>query len=373
MNKLPDTEVRVVSLKYKNTDKDMSGWLPIRPYLVSVKYSARLGYAPDLLKGLSEWKADIGHSHGLWLYPSMAHKKWADSANRPYVISVHGMLDPWALKNSSIKKWIVSTLFERSHLHGAALIHATNKFEARAIRDYGLTNPICIVPNGIRLPDDTLAVPPEWLRDIKKSAKVLLYLGRVHPKKGLENLLQALKTVHKRNVAGASEWIVIMAGWHQGNYESKLKELVRDLGLDGRVFIVGPQYGDSKHALYQQADAFILPSFSEGLPMVVLEAWSYRLPVLMTPQCNLPEGFKAKAAIRIDPSETAIATGLEQLFGMPKSEMNCMGEHGKKLVQDRFDWAQIGKDMRSVYEWIISGKKPPEDVITYATGQDVVL
>jgi poly(glycerol-phosphate) alpha-glucosyltransferase len=373
INQLPDTEVRVVSLKYKYTYEDISEWLPIRPSIVPIKYSDKLGYAPDLLKVLSEWKADIGHSHGLWMYLSIAHKKWANSTNKPYIISVHGMLDPWALQNSSLKKWIAARLFERNHLSGASCIHATTKFEAKAIRDYGLSNPICVIPNGVNLPGEKSPALPTWLSEIKKNAKVLLYLGRLHPKKGLENLLHALKAAHKYKKANEDDWRLIIAGWHQGNYDKKLKGLVRDLGLAGKVFIVGPQYGDSKQALYHNADAFILPSFSEGLPTVILEAWSYRLPVLMTPQCNLPEGFEAKAAIEILPTVDGIATGLEQLFAMPESELHSMGEGGRKLVHDRFDWARIGRDMRSIYEWIVSGGKPPKDVVTYSAGQDVAL
>lgn len=370
---LHDTEVRVIGLKYKGNNEDLSAWLPIRPCLVPIKFSQKIGYAPDLLNALSEWKADIGHCHGLWMYTSIAHKKWAESTNKPYLISLHGMLDQWALQNSRLKKRIAAALYEHSHLHGASCIHATTEFEARAIRDYGLSNPICVIPNGVVFPDGATPPLPGWLRVINSNARVLLYLSRLHPKKGLEHLLYALRTVLKRKVAGADDWVVIIAGWQQGGYDKKIKRLVSELNLTEKVFIVGPQYGDSKQALYHYSDAFILPSFSEGLPTVVLEAWSYRLPVLMTPQCNLPEGFKAKAAIKIYPTETGIATGLEQLFSMSESELQSMGDTGKRLVQDRFDWSRIGRDMRSVYEWIVSGGKPPEDVITYSAGQNVVL
>ncbi|MEW6600879.1 MAG: glycosyltransferase, partial [Nitrospirota bacterium] len=191
MSQLRDTDVRVVSLRYKSRNDDLNVWLPIRPTLVQIKYSERLGYAPDLLKVLGEWKADVGHSHGLWMYPSIAHKKWADATKTPYVISLHGMLDPWALQYSYLKKWIAAGLFERDHLRGAACIHATTRFEAKAIRDYGLINPICVIPNGINLPDESSFPLPDWLGWIKANAKILLYLGRLHPKKGLENLLRA--------------------------------------------------------------------------------------------------------------------------------------------------------------------------------------
>ena len=98
--------------------------------------------------------------------------------------------------------------------------------------------------------------------------------------------------------------------------------------------------------------------------MVVLEAWAYGLPVLMTSQCNLPEGFDADAAIRIDPEAQAIARGLEKLFSMSNSDRKAMGAKGRKLVGERFAWPQIAVDMKAVYEWVLGGGQPPSCVIT---------
>lgn len=124
---------------------------------------------------------------------------------------------------------------------------------------------------------------------------MLHYLGRLHPKKGLLKLVGARASVpfstHK-------EWLPVIAGWHQAGHETEVKCLARGLGVEMSVRFVGPQYGDDKEATLVRADAFVLPSFSEGLPVAVFEAWPWALPVLMTPQCNLPEGFAARPAVR---------------------------------------------------------------------------
>jgi glycosyltransferase involved in cell wall biosynthesis len=130
------------------------------------------------------------------------------------------------------------------------------------------------------------------------------------------------------------------------------------------VLFLGPQFGDDKAACYRNCDAFILPSLSEGLPMVVLEAWAYGKPVLMTPQCNLPEGFAANAAIRIETSVESIEQGLRELFLTPDSALRGTGERGRALVAGKFTWPKVAAEMKSVYAWALGGGPKPGCVET---------
>ena len=191
--------------------------------------------------------------------------------------------------------------------------------------------------------------------------KVLLYLGRLHPKKGLPALLQAWAET-KRSTR--EDWTLAIAGWDQGNHERQLAGLIADLAIDDTVLLIGPQFDKSKDACFRLADGFILPSVSEGLPMVVLEAWSYGLPVIMTPECNLPEGFQADAAMRIETPKESIRCGLERFFRLPEKERQRMGNNGLELVKQRYSWASAAKQMRSVYEWAIRGGPTPNCVVT---------
>lgn len=153
-------------------------------------------------------------------------------------------------------------------------------------------------------------------------------------------------------------WHLVVAGWVQGRHGQELRRLCADLGLARTVHFVGPQFGLSKAASFRRADAFILPSFSEGLPLAVLEAWSYALPVVMTRECNLPEGFETGAAIPVEVTTRSIAEGLRRLFRMADGERRAMGYRGRHLVARRHDWSVIAARMSSVYEWLLGGLVP---------------
>jgi len=344
------------------------------------------------------------------MYPSVAIRKWSEKTGKPYVVTPNGMLEPWALQNSAWKKKIAGALYERRCLQSASCLQANTEKELRDFRAYGLKTPIAIIPNGIELPEVGGRRPEGGgqrseagdqrleVRDQKSGIRqqttgnrprVLLFLGRLHPKKGLANALRAWGGRHAaagmRHEADGmrheDEWQFVIAGWDQGGHEAELKRLCVELGLtyeeapvsefltrnheqgtknhSSSVLFVGPAFGEQKDALLRSASAFILPSFSEGLPMSVLEAWSYRLPVLMTDHCNLPEGFAADAAIHIGTDPESIAEGLRQLFRSPPSDLRSLGENGRALVERQFTWPQVAAQMKEVYEWVLGGGEVP--------------
>jgi poly(glycerol-phosphate) alpha-glucosyltransferase len=293
------------------------------------------------------------------MYPSMAVSHLARARSVPYVVSLHGMLDPWAVSNSHWKKVLAQAVYEGKHLRGASCLRALSEAEAHAIRAFGLKNPICIVPNGIHLPPDEPSGRPAWRERVPRGRKVLLYLGRIHPKKGLRYLLEAWARLAMDKAALVDEWHLVIAGWDQGGHERMLKALATRLGITDSVAFVGAQFGEDRGATYAQADAFILPSLGEGMPMVVLEAWSYRLPVVMTPQCNLAEGFEAGAAIRVDPAVDSLTVGLEALFTLSEGDTARMAAHGRKLAEERFSWSKVGAEMGGVYDWVLGGGSAP--------------
>ena len=306
----------------------------------------------------------VVHLHALWMHNSIVIQEWARRWKRPYLITANGMLEPWAIRNANWKKRVALAFYERGCLNGAACIQVNSEAEYQSVRTFGLRNPICIIPNGIDLPeadnenleDREDGLP--WKKLAPPGRRVILYLGRLHPKKGLANLLKAWAQV-KGATSWHSEWTLAIAGWSQAGHQRELQKLACELQLNSSVVFVGPRFGLAKSACYRNCDAFILPSFSEGLPMAVLEAWSYGRPVLMTRECNLPEGFVADAALQIEPNVKSIAAGLQTLFEMSPSERRTMGQSGLALVQSRFTWPKIADDMRSVYSWIVGcGPKP---------------
>jgi len=354
---LPSVKVSVLGLEDDHTQKDLPLWGTVRVQAYRVVGPRAFGYAPGLKSALLQENPDLIHVHGLWMYPSVASLYWSRRSRRPYLISPHGMLDPWALRNSAWKKRLAAGLYEQRHLSSATCLHALCDHEAQAIREYGLRNPIAVIPNGVDLPLGRVAAPPPWESLLRENAKVLLYLGRLHPKKGLPNLLRAWAEVQAE--PGAKAWHLIVAGWDEGGHQRKLRSLGAELGLSRSLHIVGPQFGQDKWASFARASAFILPSFSEGLPIAVLEAWAYGLPVIMTPQCNLPEGFQKGAAIPVDPSVQGITAGLRELFRMSDADRHHMGERGRQLVQQQFTWPTVVAQFKEVYEWMLGGHSKP--------------
>jgi glycosyltransferase involved in cell wall biosynthesis len=239
-------------------------------------------------------------------------------------------------------------------LRGAACLRALSEAEALSIRGYGLCNPICVIPNGVDLPDLRESNAKTQLAN----PKTLLYLGRLHPKKNISNLIRAWSETFKSQRGGGDRWVLAIAGLDQGGYEAQLRQLTTDLGLLTSVIFLGPQFGADKSECYHACDACILPSLSEGLPMAVLEAWAHAKPVLMTPECNLPEGFEGNAALRIGKAAEEIAAGLRQLVEMSDNDRAAMGTRGRTLVAKSFSWPRIGQQMRAVYEWVLGAEMP---------------
>ena len=360
LEKKHDVRVDVLSVEDEFATADRPLWDPLRVHLARPKL-ATFRYAPELSQSLSAADPDLVHTHGLWTYLSIATLRWSQKRTKPYVISPHGMLDPWALRNSQWKKRIASFLFERRHLKGAACLHAINRPEAAAMRNFGLKNPICVIPNGVEIPDLTSKLqPPEWGNEFERDRRVLLYLGRLHPKKGLSTLLRSWREAVSKN----GDWILVIAGWDQSGHRSELEQLVAQLGISDSVKFVGPLFGGQRDAAYQSANAFVLPSLSEGQPLAVLEAWSHALPVIMTRECNLGEGFEVGAAVRMEPTIASGTDALETLFSLGDAALREMGMCGKRLVASSFSWPQIAAEMFSVYQWVTGAGPTPSSLFT---------
>jgi len=350
-------DVRVFGVDDAYSSEDRNKWGQTQVTALPTVGPRAFGFQRGLMKALSACRPDLLHVHGLWMYPSMAAVRWA-TGTRPYLVSPHGMLDSWAVRNSGWKKRLAGLLYENAHLNAAACLHALCASEYESIRAYGLRNPVAIIPNGVDLLSETYDWrQPEWRNLLPGNSQVLLFIGRIHPKKGLNHLLNAWARAKQESSSVAKPWRLVIAGWEEGEHQKELEQLSVTLGLGESIHFVGPQFDQQKQASLIRADAFILPSLSEGLPMAVLEAWSHRLPVLMTPQCNLPEGFAKQAAIDMSPEAASIAVALRKLFDMTELERRTMGDKGRRLVEERFTWPTVAASMRSVYSWVL-GRGP---------------
>jgi poly(glycerol-phosphate) alpha-glucosyltransferase len=322
---------------------------------------ARLSYAPALVAGLRDSNPDLVHLHGIWMAVSAINHRWHLKHGKPYLISAQGMLNRWALQHQHWKKRIAGLLYENRNLRDAACLHATSAQEVEDYRKYGLRNPIAVIPNAVDIPmgPNGNAVAP-WVDAAPPGSRVLRFIGRLHPKKGLLELLEGWK--HARG--NRRGWKLVIAGWDEVGHRAELERRIMELQLSNEVTLIGPQFGESKAACLANADAFILPSHSEGLPMAVLEVWAHGLPTIITPECNLPIGFDAGAAIRIAPEPTSISAGLETLFAMSDEERTAMGIQGRQLVEASFTWPAIAEQMLGTYRWMLGQGPKPGCVVT---------
>jgi len=363
----PGIVVDVVALRDEFSEVDAARWLPLKPRVAEVWGPRGFGYSAGLMD-LMDREADLAYCAALWRYPAWAAMRWQNRTSKPLVVAPHGSLDAWALQNSRWKKKIASVLFKTKQLKQATCFRALCQAEADAIRAYGLTQRVEIVPNGVELPEGLTTEDTESAEGKKR----LLFLGRIHPKKGLAGLLRAWANLKgEMGKAKWGEWQLVIAGWDQGGHEGELIELCSAMGLtvvqrskhvpcsataqEADVVFWGPAFGEEKEALLRSGAAFVLPSFSEGLPMSVLEAWAYGLAVVMTPECNLPEGFASGSALEIRNSEMGNAKweGLRVLLDMSDSDRIEMGRRGRRLVEERFTWPKVAAQMRMLYKELL--------------------
>jgi glycosyltransferase involved in cell wall biosynthesis len=334
----------ILAIEDRASNEDRSSWGVQSLDFVKRSAVGPFGSSWAIRKHVAHIAPDIVHLHGIWGPASLAARYICSQKSKPViVISPHGMLEPWALQRSRLKKSIAWNVWMRSLIAQTDCFHALCDEEADSIRKFSKGVPIVVIPNGVNAPD---SVP-----DFAGRRKEILFLGRLHVKKGLSSLLSAWASLSDIRDDG---WRLIIAGWDDGGFEATLRAESARLGLDQSVVFYGPAYGAAKADLLGKCSVFVLPSSSEGLPMSVLEAWSFGMPVLMTRECHLREGFDAKAAISIESDAPSIADGLNLLVTqMSRSERCSMGARGRELIETRFSWGRIGREMADAYDAII--------------------
>ena len=267
----------------------------------------------------------------------------------PLVISPHGMLSPGALEISKQKKQLARPILEEPHFKAAHVIHALTRDEQKEIKDFGVRKPIAIIPNGVEIPDSSATRPAN-------QKKTLLFLGRLHPKKGLDQFIESW------GVVAPSDWVFKISGPGETEYVSKLQASIERLGIQDSVSISGPVYDKDKAEAFSTSHAFVLPSKSEGQPVAALEAWSYGLPILKTRECNLTEGFDLRAAKELSLNPEDQIRDLSSFLKFSDPDLDEMGKRGRDLVGRKFAWNKIGQSYESLYRWTI-GEVPPPDFL----------
>ncbi|MCJ7544035.1 MAG: glycosyltransferase [Phycisphaerae bacterium] len=311
--------------------------------------------------------ADIIHSDGTWIGMCKAAADVSRQLGIPQVISLRGELAPVCLRMKAWKKAIARCWYADRNLRRAACLHALTEQEAADVRAYGLANPVAVIPNGIDLESfDAMPSPDragqQWPQLAGK--RVVLYVGRIHPIKGLEHLVRAWCRVAAR----FDDWHLVIAGPDEVGQRASLKAILRQGQAATRATFVGPAYNEDKRSLLAAAEVFVLPSLSEGFSMSLLEALACRLPAVFTPGCSFPQAAQAGAGLLAEPTAEAVETALADLMSLSQDQRRQMGQRGRKLVEEKYSWDHVAGQMAAVYRWLVGRGPVPAWVISEGKG-----
>ena len=334
-----------VEVWYFQHEEPLKKWLPFLSYL---SQSIGFLYAPRMAETLRRLvpRVDLVNTHMPFAYPTYAGARAARHARRPLFYHQRGVFDPERLRFRSLKKNLYIRLIERPIMRQATTLVALTEAEVASYRALGVDTPCRVVPNGVDVRKyRTVAVsPPSVLRGIAPDAPVILFLGRLHPIKGVDRLVEAFSRV----VAAFPEAVLVMAGPDEWGLVRRFREDVGGTGLGLRVVFPGMVSGEEKLDLLARANLFCLPSDGEGFSVAVLEALASATAVLLSPGCHFPEVEAAGAGRVVAPTPTALADALGDLLS-DRIRLRAMGERGRDLVATRYSWDAVVDRLEEVY------------------------
>lgn len=312
-----------------------------------------IGFSMDFARTLSRRirEFDVVHVHAVWNFTTWWAMRVATRNGVPCMVAPQGSLEPWAFRYGHPLRRLYARFAEMPLLSRVTRLQALSRTEAAQFRAFGLSTTAATIPNGVAedwLDDEAIAGSID--RGRSGEDRTILFLSRLHPKKGVDILLRAFARLD-RDANGLGLHI---AGDDAGSgYGRAMRELAVELGIDERVTFLGEVQGTKKRKILQAADLYVLPSHSEGLPVAVLEAMACGLPVLITPGCNLPEVAERDAGLIVEPAPDAVARGIRSLLSEGEG-LKQRGERGRALVREKFTWPRIADEAIAAYHGMIA-------------------
>lgn len=306
-----------------------------------------------LASAQAERRRAIVHVHGLWR-PEL---HWAVCEARakglPFALQPHGMLEPWALTHKGLKKRLAMRLYQRRDLEAAPLLVATAEAEYRAFRAQGLRNPVAIIPLGIdRVDEETSS------HRANPEERHLLFLSRIHPVKGLLDLIRAWARVSP----AYPQWRLAIAGPDEGGHLAKVLALAKSSGVAQSVRYLGMLQGEAKAAALRSADLFVLPTYSENFGLVVLEALAHGLPVITTRAAPWEDLLRHRCGWWTDVGVVPLTEALREAMSLSDEARKAMGVRAKACAA-QYAWGSIAQRMAEAYEWVLGQCARPSFVL----------
>ena len=293
---------------------------------------------------------DLIHLHGMWSPLLVIAALIAKRRGITLLISPHGGLEPYALKHKYYKKLLAMKIYQSAILRSASLLVATADQELRNLRKLGYHQPIAVLPNGVDL--DIVV-----RRGVQTEIKTFLFLSRIHPIKGLTDLVEAWAIV---KLPG---WRIVIAGADVEEHLATVKALIRKRGLVSDFEFYGFVDGERKQVCFDQADVFILPTHSENFGIVVAEALANELPVITTTAAPWFDLVQHRCGWWVKPGVAGISSAMVEAMAREPSELKQMGHRGRQLVVDNYSWEKIGITAQEVNEWVLDQTLPKPKVV----------
>lgn len=310
------------------------------------------GYAPSMYSALGDvaGRYDIFHIHELWHYPAYAAASVAQELGVPYIVTMHGGLGPKALGTRAFKKRLYMKFVQQNILENATALHANTLSEEKQVREHGFEQRLEVIPNGVFGSDiGALSEVASPLVPGLEGKRVILFMSRILPSKGLDALIDAFA----RLVSSTEDVHLVVAGPDEIGYASKLRNKIRKLGIERHVTFPGMLRGERKIRAFKMADVFVLPSHSEGFSVAILEALAAGLPLVISDNCNFSEVQDFGAGIITSVKSEPLADALGTLIDDEGLRLD-MGKRGVELVRRAYTWESISGRMFDYYESILA-------------------
>jgi glycosyltransferase involved in cell wall biosynthesis len=313
----------------------------------------RLGLSSSMRKALLAAldDADIMHSHLLWMmptiYPAFLRKLRPNKCH--LVMSPRGTLDPWDFNNHKLQKRIAWIAGQRMNLASSACLHATAPMERDHFRALGLRAPIAVVPNGVDIPD--LSSYPK----VQQPRRRLLFFARIHPKKGVDILIQAWRNIQHT----APDWDLQIAGNPNGSHLEEMQQLALHLGAQRLTFLC-PVSPEEKWRLYRNADLYVLPTRGDNWGISIADALSFGVPAIVSKEAPWGGLETYRCGWWLDLSIDAFTECLRTVLQKEPAHLCEMGGRGREWMTRDFSWSSVGLKMEATYQWIVNGGERPE-------------
>ena len=327
----------------------------VRRILLESSGPRSFSYAPGVESAALLAGANIVHFHGLLQYAStVASRALASAADRPAtVLSPHGMFAAPAIAHKQLRKWLATLLYQRQALGCIDAFHVTSRAECDDVRAAGWHQPVAIIPFGVEVPAD---VP----KRVDHSPRTALFLSRIHPIKGIVDLVAAWGAARPKN------WRLVIAGPDECGHLREVIRTIERYGLGDTVHVRGAAWGQDKLALFADSDLFILPSRSENFGIVIAEALASGLPVITTRGTPWEVISTAQCGWYVAAGVGGLVPAIREACSLGCGELTEMGLRGRQLMEKCFSWSATGSNMCQFYDWLCGQRTEPPAFVDFA-------